>query len=215
MQLAVFDLDGTITRHDTLVPYVFGFLMRNPRRFLRLPRVVPAIVSFALRRSDRGALKGALLHGTLGGVTRAQLDAWTERFVKSLLTHGVFNDALETIRSHRGEGDVLVLMSASPDLYVPVIARQLGFTEVACTGIRWNGDRLDGWLATPNCRGVEKVRRFEELRRRHAGTATVAYGNAASDLEHLKLADRGVLVNGSEAARRHAARTGVNRADWR
>ncbi len=32
VELAVFDLDGTITRRDTLVPYVFGFLRRAPWR---------------------------------------------------------------------------------------------------------------------------------------------------------------------------------------
>ena len=35
--LAVFDLDGTITRHDTLLPFLGGYLLRHP---WRLPRVV-------------------------------------------------------------------------------------------------------------------------------------------------------------------------------
>jgi phosphoserine phosphatase len=42
----------------------------------------------------------------------------------------------------------------------------------------------------------------------------VAYGNAASDLPHLKLADRGVLVNGARGARELAKRDGVICVDW-
>jgi phosphatidylglycerophosphatase C len=205
MQLAVFDLDGTITRHDTLSQYVLGYLKTRPWRVFGFLLALPAVMKYLVGASDRGALKASVIHWTLGGSGRADIDAWTARFVPALLANGVFKDAMERIAAHRREGDVLVLMSASPDLYVPAIGRQLGFDEVTCTGIRWNGERLDGALTTPNCRGAEKAVRFETLRVRHAGVRSVAYGNATSDLPHLRLADRGVLVNGDTAARRQAA----------
>ena len=43
---------------------------------------------------------------------------------------------------------------------------------------------------------------------------TYAYGNSASDLPHLKLVRRGMLVNGSLAARREAAELEVACVDW-
>ena len=205
MRLAVFDLDGTITRHDTLIQYVLGYLKTRPWRVFGFLLAVPAVLRYLLGGSDRGALKASVIHWTLGGSSREELDAWTARFVPQLLADGVFKDAMDQIAAHRRDGDVLVLMSASPDLYVPAIGRQLGFTETTCTGVRWNGDRLDGALTTANCRGEEKARRFNALRARHGGLNAAAYGNAASDLPHLRLADRGVLVNGNDAARRQAA----------
>jgi phosphatidylglycerophosphatase C len=214
MQLAVFDLDGTITRHDTLVQYVLGFLKSRPWRLLGFLLALPTVALYLLRRVDRGALKAVVIHWTLGGATRQQIDAWTARFVPALLARGVFKEAMERISSHRRNGDVLVLMSASPDLYVPAIARQLGFNDVTCTGVRWNGDRLDGHLTTANCRGPEKARRFEALRAAHPGRPTIAYANAASDIDHLRLANRGVLVNGSAQARDHAAKAGVICENW-
>ena len=42
-----------------------------------------------------------------------------------------------------------------------------------------------------------------------------AYGNATSDLAHLCLADRGVLVNGSRRARSAAAHLGISCERWR
>jgi phosphatidylglycerophosphatase C len=205
MQLAVFDLDGTITRHDTLIQYVLGYLKTRPWRVFGFLLAVPAILKYVVGASDRGALKASVIHWTLGGSTRADLDAWTARFVPNLLANGVFKDAIERIAAHRRDGDTLVLMSASPDIYVPVIGRQLGFNEITCTGVRWDGDRLDGALTTANCRGEEKAVRFQSLRGRHPGVRAVAYGNAASDLPHLRLADRGVLVNGDTTARHQAA----------
>jgi phosphatidylglycerophosphatase C len=214
MKLAIFDLDGTITRHDTLIQFTLGYLKSRPWRLFGFVLTIPAVLLYLLRVTDRGALKGSMIHWTLGGSTRAELDAWAAIFVPRILEQGVFKAAMERIAEHKRNGDVLVLMSASPDFYVPAVARQLGFNEVTCTGVRWNGDRLDGRLTTANCRGAEKARRFAEIRLRFPNLVTTAYGNAESDLDHLQLTDAGVLVNGSEPARRRAVGLGVACESW-
>jgi phosphatidylglycerophosphatase C len=212
--LALFDLDGTITRHDTLLPYLGGFLRQQPARLLRLPQALPPLGRFALGRSGRGELKAAWIRVVLGASTRAELTAWTARFVPQLIGHGLMADARAAIEAHRSAGDHLVLLSASPDLYVPAIAHALGFDEVLCTGVGWNGEHLSGRLATPNRRGAEKARCLQALRQQYAALPIVAYGNAAGDLQHLALADRAMLVNGSAHARRVAARLGVACVTW-
>jgi phosphatidylglycerophosphatase C len=215
VRLAVFDLDGTITRHDTLLPYVLGFLARRPWRLPRVLLVLPPAAAFALHLIDRGRLKGAWIALTLGGCHRAALARWTGEYVRRVRARGVFADALDAIAAHARAGDRLVLMSASTDLYVPELARALGFHEVICTGVRWAGEHLIGTLATPNRRGAEKARCLGELAARFPQLPTIAYGNAASDLEHLVLAGRGVLVNGSPRARRAARRLGLTTVIWR
>ena len=86
-----------------------------------------------------------------------------EPFVRDTIAQRCFADALATIRRHRDAGHYLVLMSASVDFYVPEFGRQLGFDQVISTGVRWNGDRLDGTLTTANRRGEEKARCLREL----------------------------------------------------
>jgi phosphatidylglycerophosphatase C len=194
---------------------VFGFLRRHPARFPGLPRVLPALGRFALRRADHGALKSAFIRATLGGCSRSELAAWTGQFVPQLLGHGVWRDALARIAAHRAQGDALVLMSASVDLYVPAIGGALGFAETLCTPLLWNGEHLDGALAGVNLRGPAKARALTELRARYPGLEVTAYGNATSDLGHLCLADRGVLVNGNARTRRAAALLGLSCETWR
>jgi phosphatidylglycerophosphatase C len=213
--LALFDLDGTITRHDTLAAYLAGFLRRHPDRALRLPQALPALTRFALGRADHGQLKSAWLHAVLGGRTRAELEAWTALFVPRLIGRGLCAAAVAAAAAHREAGDLLVLMSASPDIYVPAVGRALGFARTLCTGVEWDGDRLTGRLTTPNLRGAEKARCVAALRLEYPGLAIVAYANAASDLDHLALADRAALVNGSGGARREAARRGITSLQWR
>jgi phosphatidylglycerophosphatase C len=214
-RLVVFDLDGTITYHDTLVPYVIGYLRQKPWRLLRLLGVLPAVLAFVLRIADHGRVKAALLRATLRGCTRAELREWTERFVPHLIAHGMRAQALEAIAEHRRRGDHLVLLSASPDLYVPAIAHHLGFSESICTGVSWHQDRLVGELTTANRRGDEKTRCFQALRERFPGVPTVAYANGPSDLDHLSLSDDRLLVNAPLWVRRKAAHRGIACGEWR
>jgi phosphatidylglycerophosphatase C len=215
MALVVFDLDGTISRHDSLLPYLAGFLRRNPRRWARVMLAAPTLLRFFTGFADRGQLKSALLKAAFGGCSRAAIDSWTASYVTQFLAHDVFADALATIAGHRARSDVLVLMSASPDLYVPEIGQRLGFAETICTGVRWRGERLDGSLSTANCQGEEKTRRFTALRERYRGLATVAYANSASDFDHMKLADEAWVVNPSHALRRAAEHAHFRCVVWR
>lgn len=216
MRLVLFDLDGTITYRDTLFPYVTGFLAHAQRSRLRMARLVPTLAAFALGAADHGAVKSSFIRATLGGATRPQLRAWSDEFVPRIIALGSSPAALAMVKAHREAGDLLVLMSASTDLYVPQIGQALGFNEVICTGVAFDAaGHLDGALTTPNRRGPEKVRCFQALKQQHPGLESVAYGNAASDLAHLALADLPRLVNASPHTVRAARAMGITPfASW-
>jgi len=214
--VALFDLDGTLTWRDTLLPFLAGYALRHPVRLLRLWRLPPALIGFLVRDRDRGRLKSTLIRAVMGGDRRDLIEAWAESFVLELEPRRRFRSgALTTLEAHRAAGDHLVLLSASPYLYVPRIGRLLGFERTLCTELQWRGDRLDGALKTPNRRGEEKLRCLESLRGQYPGAPIVAYGNSASDLIHMRRADRAVLIDGSAAARRRATEAGIPVADWR
>jgi phosphoserine phosphatase len=97
---------------------------------------------------------------------------------------------------------------------VPLIGQLLGFERTLCTEIAWQGERLDGRLKTPNRRGEEKLNCLSWLREQYPGSPVIAYGNSASDLDHLRQADRALLVNGDGAARRLAAKSNIAVSYW-
>jgi phosphatidylglycerophosphatase C len=212
--VALFDLDGTLTWRDTLLPFLAGYLIRHPQHLWALWRLLPMLAAYVAQR-DRGALKSRAIRMVMGGASRASVDAWAEVFVDSLQSrHMLRPAALAALGAHRASGDHLVLMSASPDLYVPRIGRLLGFERTLCTEVLWRGDRLDGHLKTPNRYGEEKLRCLAWLRTQYPAVRIVAYGNSASDLIHMREADGAILVNGNAAARRHAAGSGIATAEW-
>jgi phosphatidylglycerophosphatase C len=176
--------------------------------------MVPAIGRFVVNR-DRGALKGALIRAVLGGAERTAIERWAERFVSALVRDRLHPDALAAIAAHRERGDRLLLMSASTDLYVPLIGRALGFDEVICSELRWREDgRLDGRLSSANCRGDEKRRCLAAVIARDAPGRVCAYGDSRSDLAHMQLAQQGYLINVSRRLAAGAA-SHVQPLRWR
>ena len=212
--IALFDLDGTLTWRDTLLPFLLGFARRKPHRALGLWRM-PFALGRYWRDRDRGALKSAVIRMLMRGEQRAALDAWAETFVASLKLKRCFRPlALAVVETHRAAGDHLVLLSASPDLYVPLVGKLLGFERTLCTEIAWQDERLDGRLKTPNRRGEEKLHCLTWLRQQYPGVPVIAYGNSASDLDHLRQADSALLVNADSAARRLAAKANIAVSSW-
>ena len=213
MRVAVFDLDGTITRADTLWPYLHGWVRQH-----RPPGFWPGALAAAGRYPfdrDRGRLKFELIRAAMGGATQSEVAAWTAEFVAGLGEAELCPGALAAIARHRAARDRLVLLSASVDIYVPHLGRRLGFDETICTEVAWHDGRLDGALLTANRRGAEKRRCIEALRARHPGARFAAYGNARSDFDHLAAVDEPVLVNAGRGLRRAAIRMGFRTEEWR
>jgi phosphatidylglycerophosphatase C len=212
--VALFDLDGTLTWRDTLLPFLLGYVRRRPHRALGLWRLPLALFRY-WRDRDRGVLKSRVISMLMRGETRSVLSAWADTFVAGLIPGKRFRPlALAVLETHRASGDRLVLLSASPDLYVPLIGRLLGFERTLCTEIAWDGERLDGSLKTANRRGEEKLRCLNWLREQYGNLPVIAYGNSASDLDHMRRADRALLVNGDDAARRLAAKWQIAVSYW-
>jgi phosphatidylglycerophosphatase C len=215
VNLAVFDLDGTLTWRDCFGPYVLGYLRRHPRRILRLWPLPCAALRYFFDGFDRGRLKESVIRAALGGASRRHIEDWTSSYVERLRARGGFRPAaLKQLERHRADGEYLILLSASPSLYVPRIAAALEFSRCICTEVRWHGETLDGRLQGANRRAEEKSRCIEALRREFPVSKITAYGNSSTDVAHLRAADSGYLVNGNARARSAAARAGLRILDW-
>jgi phosphoserine phosphatase len=83
MRIAVFDLDGTITRRDTLLPYLLGWRRRHARTGY-YGQAFGALLHFVADR-DRGRLKSALIRAAMSGVTRDEVERWTAEYVASIV----------------------------------------------------------------------------------------------------------------------------------
>jgi phosphatidylglycerophosphatase C len=190
--VAAFDFDGTITTLDTLRDFVLFSV--GPARFAAgAVRAAPWIVGALTRMCARGSAKARFLAATLGGLPRQELEAAARRYVAQRLPALVRPEMLERVREHGRLGHQLVLVSASPTLYLDLWAAQAGFDAVLATELEYRDAAFTGRLSGLNCWGPEKVRRLREWFGSEQPEVLYAYGDSRGDLEMLAMADHAWL----------------------
>ena len=189
--VAAFDFDGTLMHRDTLLP----FLARGlgwPKFLLALLRCAPWLLGFALRLIPNHVAKQKLLLVTLRGKTTAQMDDWTDRWLKHDFNGQLQNWTMAQLAWHQQAGHCCVMVSASPDIYLKRIAKQLTFDVLLCTKMEVADGQLTGHMATPNCHGEQKVLRLKAWMAERFDADDIptlyAYGDTAGDKPMLRLA---------------------------
>lgn len=185
--VAVFDLDGTLLKRDSLL-----LLARStrPRPQLVMPilRFFPYLLIHRLKLIDNQKLKSKfikifLAHHSYGALLNFAAAAFCEQ-----LQHGLNPVALQRLRWHQDQGHWTVLVTASPEFYVQPLAKSLGFDQVLATQLQVKSDRLTGKFLRPNCYGPEKVRRLRASLGDLSQYTLYAYGDSRGDRELLQIA---------------------------
>jgi phosphatidylglycerophosphatase C len=198
--LAAFDLDGTLTHRDTLLPFLRRAVGWGRTYRALLASSLPMARAAAFGGAHRDMAKAAVLRGVLTGAPLDGLTEAAEAYADHVVTQRLRPEVRDRLDWHRGEGHELVLVSASPELYVTPIGRRLGFDTVLATRLEVGADgRLTGRLQGANCRGPEKVVRLREWRGENLALA-YAYGDGAGDREMLDLAVTAVRVGRRSSA---------------
>jgi phosphatidylglycerophosphatase C len=195
--VAAFDFDGTITTTDSLRDFVHDTVGRG-RFAVGVVRASPWLIGLLARVCDRGAAKAHFLAMTLGGMTHCELEDAAQQYAAHGLRALIRPEMAARIHEHKRRGHRLVLVSASPTLYLKHWAAGMGFDAVLATELEFRGDRFSGRLASPNCWGPEKVRRLQQWFGSESPRVLYAYGDSRGDQEMLALADHAWL-RGCEA----------------
>jgi phosphatidylglycerophosphatase C len=188
---AAFDFDGTLTRRDTLVPFLTTVAGRAVV-MRALAAESGGLARAAAGRADRNVAKERVLTRILAGRPHSEVATAGRAFGGELARRAITPEARDRVAWHRREGHDVVIVSASLDVYLGEVADALGVSHLLCTSldIDETGD-CTGRLLGANCRGPEKATRLQTL----FGAEDVelwAYGNSRGDDEMLALADHAV-----------------------
>ena len=219
--LAVYDMDRTVTRTGTYSGFLFHCAMRRaPWRLVFVPIAVFAMLAYVLRLIDRRRLKEFNHHLLLGSrIHPRDLQPLVDSFADKQVASNIRPGARDAIARDKKEGRRLVLATASYRLYADAIAKRLGFDDVIGTGsIIGLDERVHAKIAGENCYGPAKLRMIADwveksgLRGVHGHVRF--YSDHVSDQPAFEWSDEPVAVNPHGRLRRLAEQRGWQIEDW-
>ncbi len=219
--LAIYDLDRTVTRRATYTPFlVHCALRRAPWRLLSAPLVVGSMLAYLARAIDRGRLK-EINHRLLLGraIHPRDLKPLVDSFADATVAQNIRPGAPKSIARDKREGRRLVLATASYRLYADAIADRLGFDDVIGTGsVTGLDERVHSRIFGENAYGDAKLRMIAAwveksgLKGKHGHVRF--YSDHASDAPTFEWSDEPVAVNPHARLARLAIRRGWAIEDW-
>lgn len=193
--VAAFDFDGTLTRSDSVVPFLRAMSGSRPLWLRLVPKLHRVVLAGA--RRDRDRLRAIATAAVFRGMPAAEVEARAVEYGEQLLSR-IRDDTLARLGWHRDQGHHVVIVSASYELYVRVVADRLGAGYVATRLATGPDGACTGALDGGNCRAAAKVRRLDawlaERGMAREGVELWAYGDSAGDRELLAVADHPVWV---------------------
>jgi phosphatidylglycerophosphatase C len=190
--VAAFDLDGTLSDGGSVFKWL-RYLRGSRAAYaastrLALPLLIGAIRSGPWADGAKERLFGSLLRGLEESEVRASSREFALRHFED---HGRAK-VLDRLRWHLREGHSVVIVSASPQIYVDVVVEM--FDADGGLGTRLAVDArgtLTGSYLGKNCRGREKARRLSEWTHERfpdIEPTIYAYGNSRGDRRLLRAA---------------------------
>jgi HAD superfamily hydrolase (TIGR01490 family) len=219
--LAIYDMDRTVTRWATYTPFLLHCALRRaPWRLALLPLVLASMAAYLARLIDRARLK-EINHALLLGraIHPRDLKPLVDGFAAATIARNIRPGALEAIARDKAQGRRLVLATASYRLYADAIADRLGFDDVIGTGSMIGLDervhyRIDG----ENAYGAAKLRMIASWVEKSGLTGKHGhvrfYSDHASDKPAFEWADEPVAVNPHARLVRLARERGWAIEDW-
>jgi phosphatidylglycerophosphatase C len=192
-RVAAFDFDGTVSRRDTLVP----FLARagGRRRFAQVcGRLGLSGARGGVALRDRDELKEQLLRELFAGRDEDELRRLGARYARDLLSDQLRSDVLARLDDHRRAGHQVLFVSASLVYYLEPLAELLGVDAVLAVEPEVRDGRLTGSRGRPHRRGAAKARRRRQWLGVDAqgpveGVRIYGYGNSSGDHALLAMSD--------------------------
>ncbi|MBB3189400.1 HAD-IB family hydrolase [Halomonas cerina] len=191
--VAFFDFDGTLTRGDTLMPFL-KHVVGSRVYYAKLVRLSPVLAGYCIKLMRNDVAKQIVLERYLTGYTLEELSIWGKTFSEEIIPTMIRKEGITRLRWHQSQGHDCVLVSASLDSYLRHWAQGQGFTASITSSLAGDAAGIvQGKVEGRNCYGEEKATRVRAWLESRRPQCSYAYGDSVGDLPLLSLADHGFL----------------------
>lgn len=184
--LSVFDFDGTLTKHDSFVPFLrFAFSRRYfLRRMLRMSGPSLRCLQKQLTRDE---LKEQLITTFLTGVEETWVIQKAEEYCDKYWARLMRPAGLLAVAAEVSNHAEVTLCSASPMVVLRPFAQRLGVKLIG-TELEVKNGIFTGRISGHNCRCAQKIHRLQDVYGDLTRYHLRAWGDTRGDYELLTAA---------------------------
>ena len=187
VDVVVFDFDGTLSAHDANIEFGKYCFKNSVRPWLFLPLMVAAAIGRVVNRPSvwwRESMRRFL--------SVDMLKRFSGNFIK-LHKMNRFGWAYDQVAAERAAGNIVVLISASPDYLLYPLVCDMEFDAVICSEM----DAKKPWKYKFLCWGQNKVFALNTWAKKQKITPRIvrSYSDSTSDMPLMKLAREQVWIN--------------------
>lgn len=191
INLALFDFDGTLCTKDSFTGFIFYTLSK--RHIMRKGlKILPWIQAYYLKLYPADAMRTKLFSTMFKGNSAKQLQQLGQEYAQTLVKN-LDTQLFQRLLQHQAQGDKVVLVSASIDLYLKPVCEILNI-DLICTQVEIHNGFITGQYSTPDCSSEQKKIRVHDAYHLNDYAHVYAYGNSYEDLQMFSLADSCYMV---------------------
>ena len=187
MKIAFFDFDGTITKEDSTIKFI-RYMVGDIKFFIGVFLLLPVIILYKIKIISNNLIKQIIMTYFFKGKDIMSFQKKSEYFSLNEIDPIIRKKALERIYWHRENGHIIVIVSASVDLWLKPWCEKNNIILIA-TMLEIKDKIITGKTFKKNCYGPEKVKRIQELYSLSDYKYIYAYGNSRGDREMLNIAN--------------------------
>jgi HAD superfamily hydrolase (TIGR01490 family) len=197
-KLAIFDVDYTITRKETLIELYKYVISKDLKNIRFLPRAIYGGIMYKIGIYDEKKVKESFLK-FIDKIDEKDLSVLVKNYYKDVLEKILYQDAISMMRKLKGQGYKIYLISASPEFYLNELYAIKEVDVIIGTRFSIESGKFIRQMDGANCKGEEKVKRLKEFLKK--GNIDVDYKNSymfsdsLSDKPLLDLVGNPYLIN--------------------
>lgn len=197
-KLAIFDIDYTITKKETLMQLFLYLLKEDIKNSRYIPRAIISGLLYAIGFFDEKQVKESFLK-FLCNKNESEIYAVAKRFYNERLRKILYHDAIEMIKKLKNQGYKVYLISASPEFYMFQFYSIKEVDKIIGTKFKFEDGKFICKMEGLNCKGTEKVRRLKEELKKEGENInfkeSYMFSDSLSDKPLLELVGKPYLIN--------------------
>lgn len=186
--IIVYDFDKTIYNGETSTDFMLFFLKRNPKYIIRIFNALYSLFYYKKNLKKSKEIFFKILNGLDIKFLKEEINEfWKVKKDK------IFSWVYDEIFENKKIADELILISATPSIFLDGISKELGFDKLLSTEFENLNEVFNSKIIGANCKGEEKVRRLNNYISDY--NILKFYSDSMSDKPLFDLAVEKIFVN--------------------